>query len=305
MENNWNQPKEYIEVDGHKIPFFSERFGKNTEKMPELLSDRRVPVSIARRAQRILDKTGVSATWTDNYADTGDLKAQKGSEVKLILTTYADGSLTDLGREALSWINSQEELTNRAVALGIDRRYKQLQEEENGVFTRKRDKLAEFIDEPLTEQQALDSFFWKVAHRHPDVVPEQFAIPGLHEQIVPYLFSEFQRRFAPRTEKNEIKIMAVYPGTVSDDVAELRAWCVAGLGNGSSAYGGGDLGGGLGRLLAEIAPEVPNALGKGTRIPPYTQADVERYTKGVSALRQTFGDTSQVIQNLASLEGKV
>src|SRR3989344_7556123 len=194
----------------------------------------------------------VKTDWMDNYFDTSDLNGRSGEEVKIGLTTYADGSITDLVRKYLSLINPEEgrRLINGAVDLSIDDRYGQLKGE--GVIITQRDKLAPVLNEWITKKQAKDSLFWVVMLRHPNEVPQAFAIQGLHDEAIDYIFSEYQARFAKKIPLEDVRAMGVFPGSASN-LPIMGAWCVDGLGGRSDAYGGGGLGSDYGRVVG-IAP---------------------------------------------------
>ncbi len=267
-------------------------------QMPSILADNRTPMSIAHLMQKRLDTRNANAdvktAWIDNYFDTSDLKAQRGSEVKLVLTTYADGSITPLGRKYLELINPREKLINRAVNLGINDRYETLNGE--GVITTTREKLAEVIDNPLTEQQTKDSLFWRFFLRHPDVVPKEFKIPGLHEEVIPCIFAEAKQRFQYDTN------MGVYPGSCGNDVSEMRAWCVGRLGNRSYAGGGYGLDFRRGRPVG-IAPEALSAPGMATpSVKAYSTADVLKAREELGALTQV---RPELLKSTNSLLGKL
>ncbi len=273
----YNLPHEEIKV-------YEVYEGKNVERMPELLADKRNPMSIAGLMQRRLslrhDKTGVKDFYIDNYFYTGDLKAQKGDDIKLVLTTYADGSLTPFGREYLSLINPEEKLVKSAVNLGIEDRYEKLNGD--GVIITDKSKLVKVINEWLTEQQAKDSLFWRVMLRHPDEVPKEFAISGLHKEAIEYIFAEAKQRFDYKT------VMGIFLGDNDGKTPEMRAWCVGRLGYRSLALGRFDLGDDGGRLVG-IASETPNAPGKGaSSIKAYTMADLEAFDSTIRGLEATI-----------------
>ena len=157
---------------------FREYLGSNVEQMPLLTAQKRIPVSFAgvyqrklefavapfeaerefpkselakfieanwekfyqTKEQALADWNAVKTAWMNNYLDTGDLKAQKGDEVKLVLTTYADGSISSnpAVRTCLSLINPQEELIRGAVNLG-NSRYESIQGK--GIITTKKEYL--------------------------------------------------------------------------------------------------------------------------------------------------------------------
>ncbi|MFH1358387.1 MAG: hypothetical protein ABIH37_00700 [archaeon] len=278
---------------------YQEFYGRNIEQMPKLVADGRVPMNVAQLMQRKLDVRNsdakVKSSYMDNYFDTSDLKAQRGNEVKLFLTTYADGSITPLGREYLAMINPEEELINRAVNLGVNDRYEKIQG--NEVVVAQREKLAEVINTGLTEQQAKDSLFWRVILRHPDVVPKEFAIPGLHEEVIPYIFSEAKQRFKYDTN------MGVYPGLCSKNVSEMRAWFVFRLERRSLALGWPALDYDSGRFVG-IAPEALSTPGKGaSNIKAYTIADLQAVDKVMEGLEGTLHP--DVLKPFAELRKKL
>jgi hypothetical protein len=284
-----NQDHEYARIDGYKFPFYKEFYGRNVDQMPSLLDFdcNRSPMSIAQLIKRKLDvrdiNPDVKDAWMNNFFDTSDLKAQRGNEIKLVLTTYANGSITPLGREYLELFNPQEQLINMAINLGINNRYENLSGE--GVLTTTREKLAEIIDSPLTIPQAKDSLFWRFVLRHPDIVSKEFAIPGLHEEAIPYIFAEFQARHAKNTPMDNLRLMGVFPGSCQKNVSEMRAWFIGWLEIMSNADGSYSLNHN-GRLVG-IAPEALSAQGMNTlNIKGYIPTDVRESRKELDALTQ-------------------
>jgi len=271
---------------------YEEFYGRNVDKMPALLADGRSPISIARVEQnRLAYKNGpedVKTGWTDSYFDTSDLKAQRGDEIKLVLTTHADGSLTPLGREYLGLINPEEgeRLVRRgAVNLGIGERYEKLQGD--GVIVTQRGKLAKVIDEWMTQEQVKDSLFWRVILRHPDEVPAEFAIPGLHGEAIPYIFGEYQARFAKGTSLDNIEAMGVFPGQCDKNTSEMRAWVVGMLGYRSVADGRDGLNYDDGRFVgfsAGGAERAEQAGSETTKMKAYTTADLKAVDEAMEGL---------------------
>src|SRR3989344_6693288 len=96
-----NAPHEYIKIDGHELPHFKEFSGRNVDTAPQVTSSGRVLMSLAQIMQRRLNVRGADAdvilAWRDNYFGTSDLNARRGDEFKIVLSTYADGSLTPIG----------------------------------------------------------------------------------------------------------------------------------------------------------------------------------------------------------------
>ncbi len=292
-----NQDHEHVRIDGNEFPFFREYYGRNADQVSYLLDCNRIPMSTAHLMQRRLDirnaNADVKTAWMGNYFDTSDLKAQRESEVKLVLTTYSDGSVTPLGRKYLGLINPQEQLINGAVNLGINDRYENLKGD--GVLTTTREKLAEVIDNPMTKQQAKDSLFWRFVLRHPDEVPKEFAISGLHEEAILYIFAEDNQGFQYFNTN-----MEVYSGSCSKNVPEMRAWSVRGLDNRSYANGLYDLDYDFGRLVG-IAPEALSAPSMATpNVKPYSTADVQKARKELGALTQV---RPELLKSISSLLG--
>ena len=183
----------------------------------------------------------------DNYSDTSDLVGYNGDEVKIVLTTYANGNITPLGREALSWINPSERLINGF----IEDRNIQLQGD--GVIRTKINDLASKVYELLSKKEALNALFWRFVLRHPESVPKEFAISGLHEEAINYIFAEGKKRFGYGTA------MGVHPLSVDCGPSGMMAWCVDELGNGSDANGRRSLGLNYGRLIG-LSPEAARSL---------------------------------------------
>ncbi len=273
--------------------------GKSAWEMPNLRADGRVPMSVAGLMQRRLNLRSlrkyylaVKDFYMDNLFVTGDLTGQKENEVKLVLTTYADGSITPLGSEYLALINPREKLFSGAINLGVNDRYENLQGE--GVITTEINKLAEIINGDLNEQQAKDSLFWRFMLRHPDEVPERFAISGLHEEVIPYIFAEGKERFGYDIA------MGVFPDLDGNN-PKLRTWCVGGLGKGSYANGRHHLGT-FGNLVG-IAPDVLR-LGKGaSNIKAHTMADLQAVDEAMKGLEGTLHP--DVLKPFAELRKKL
>jgi len=300
-----NAPSEYIEIDGHKIPHFREFYGPNVKEAPKVTDSGRVIMGIAHLMQRKLNVRSapedVRSAWMDNYFDTFDLKAQKGEEIRIGLGTYADGSANPAVKGYLALINPNEKLVNRAVNLGVDGRYDAFQGE--GVFTMRVNELAPVINEGLSQKQASDSRFWRIALRHQDEVPEAFAIPGLHEEAIPYIFSAYREKFSKNTPIEDVRAMGVFPGSVSEDSTELRAWYVDRLEVRSDAGGGGALDLDAGRFVG-IAPEALSALSRGAGgVRKYTTADVQAYDAAVRGLDRTLHP--DVLEPLKSMRAKL
>lgn len=262
---------------------FKDFDGRIKEQMPLVLADSRYPMFITELFGQRAQGRGIS-----RYIDTGDLVAYNGpksdvQEIKFILTANKEG-LTDLGRHALSLINPNSGYINQAVNLNdavdatgkkISGAYETLQG--NGVITLKRKDFG-IIDTPITLEQFLNHKGWRVAVRHPDEVPKEFAedFERAKEYAGRLVFSRYNNA------------MGMYLAS-GEKVPTLRAWCVVGLGDyrGSYASGNWDLDSGGGRLVG-VAPEAPIALGTNasqiTEVKSYTHSDLQAFDDAVRGL---------------------
>src|SRR3989344_8579206 len=207
--------------------------GRNTEQMPKLIADGRVPMSVAGLMQRRLDvrnfDADVKTSYLDNYFDTGDAVVyHPDGRVKIVLDS-----------QTLRDVTPKSELINGALVLTEDA-YNVLQGEEF-----KKGKLGK-VNEGLTREQAKAHPVWKVLARD----------QALLNDYVDYIFAEGKQRFSYDTA------MGVFPSSAQGNTPDLRTWYVCWLVNWSNAYGWGLLDGVNGRFLG-IAPEALSAPGKG------------------------------------------
>jgi hypothetical protein len=269
--------------------------GRLVDSIPKMLADGRVLLSMAHYLQRrvdLKDDTTEVRDFFNNWSYTGDLNAQKGQEVKMVLTTYADGTPTPVGRKYLELINPSRVLVDGAVNLEIDRRYEKLKGA--GVIVTDTKDIAKILCEPMSKGDVKDSLFWGVALRHPDFVSRKFAIKGLFDRVVNYTFEEGAKR-------SIVKMMGVYLDK-SVVNAEMRACYVNGLEDRSGAGGWDSLDGDSGRSVG-IAPEALSAQGKGiTDIRAYTMADVQKARKELDELTQI---RPELVNETRTLLGKL
>ena len=222
--------------------------GKNTEQMPEILKAGRVPMSSATlfllRTGKLTDKNK-KHNYVTNYFDTADLIAYStGDELKYVLTTDAQNKPTDLGLKALSWI-ALGTLVNNGIDLS-NGRYEEL--DGQGIIKVKNSGELGKIATATSLNETLDSKHWRILLRHQDEVPAEFAIPGLHEEAINYIFSEYKNQHAKTTPIDELKLMGVYLAS-PQNVPHLRAWYVSWLEGRSLADGRDGLDFANGRLV--------------------------------------------------------
>ena len=238
---------------------YEEFYGRNTEQMPKLIADGRVPMSVAGLMQRRLDVRNsdpeVKSSWIDNYFDTGDaIVYHPDGRVKIVLDSQHLRDMTpDTPRNG------------GALILGEDV-YKALEGEEF-----KKGELGK-IDERMPKDDVKAHPVWKALARD----------QGLLNDYTDHIFAEGKERFGYDTA------MGIFTGSVNGDTPEMRAWCVGRLVCGSDAGGRDGLGSGSGRLLG-IAPEALSAPGKeASNIKEYTMADLQAADEVMRGLEGTL-----------------
>ena len=98
----------------------NERYGRNVDRMPELLKAGEVPTSTARFMQARLQDGGQFPDLWNKYADTSDLVVYpKGSDknVYVLLTVDNQGQITPNGRKALELIRPDNFASNYGVVV--------------------------------------------------------------------------------------------------------------------------------------------------------------------------------------------
>jgi hypothetical protein len=240
---------------------YKEFYGRNTEQMPKLIADGRVPMNVPQLMQRRLEvRKGpgeVKTAWVDNYFDTSDLPIyHPNGDLKIVYTTNNDGSLTSEGRILLPMITPESQRNGGALVLSEDV-YKALEGE---VF--KKGKLGKTGDSMSKADVKADPV-WKVLARD----------QALLNDYTDFIFAEGKERFGYGTA------MGVYLGSCGGDKPEMRAWYVRGLDYRSDASGWDGLDVDYGRLVG-IAPEALGALSNGSsNVRTYSMADVKTARK--------------------------
>jgi len=243
----------------------NEHYGRNVDRMPELLEAGEVPMSVSGIMQSRLKQGSEFPDLLNNWYDTSDLVVYpKGNdkEVYVLLTVDNQGKITKNGRKALELISSDNLASNGGAVV------EQLSDlGSDGLIKVPRSKIT--TETYLTKDQVLNEPVWKILARHPDEVPTEFAED---KELLGRYFDDV----ALRTKDS--KNMALYVGNSLKDKTTLKAWYVDWLENGSDAGGGGGLDFVRGRLLG-LAPEAQNVSNK---------------TEGVSQLEESImGSLSQ------------
>ena len=212
--------------------------GKTTEQMPKLVADNRIPISVSQLMQRRLDlrndETGVKASYTDNYFDTGDAVVyHPDGRVKIVLDSEDLRNITP---------NTPR---NGGALIITPEAYNTLQGEEF-----KKDKLGKTNDW-MSRKDVKAHPVWKALARD----------QSLLNDYTDHIFSEYKTRFANDTSLEGIRTMGVFLGSANGYTPEMRAWCVDWLEDRSVALGRYVLDDDSGRFVG-IAPEALSASSK-------------------------------------------
>ena len=222
----------------------------NTEQMPKLIADGRVPMNVSQLMQRRLDvrnsDDNVKSNWMNNYFDTGDaIIYHPDGRVKIVLDS-----------QHLRDVTPQSKRNSGALVLTKDA-YDSLQGEEF-----KKDKLGK-TDEWLSKEDVKAHLVWKVLARN----------QGLLNDYTDYIFAEGKEKFGYDSA------MGIFPTSARGNTPEMRAWYVYGLVNRSNAGGWNYLDDDNGRFVG-IAPEAPSAPTKVSEISPLEKSVMEALTQG-------------------------
>ena len=246
----------------------------NTEQMPKLIADGRVPMNVSQLMQRRLDvrnaEAGVKTDWMDNYFDTGDaIIYHPDGRVKIVLDS-----------QHLREITPQSKLNGGALVL-TENDYNAFQGQEF-----KKGKLGK-TGTSLSKANVKAQPIWKVLARDQNLL----------DDYADYIFAEGKQRF------NYDDAMGIYTTFTNGKTPEMRAWYVDRLGGRSMADGWGILVSDIGRLVG-LAPEALGALGKGVgTIKTYAMADVQEAKSQLDALSEVV--KSENLDKVRTLVGKL
>jgi len=217
-----------------------ENYGRNIDRMPELLKAEQIPISVAGFMKARLEQGKEFPDLWGNYADTSDLIVYpKGNdrEISVLLTVNNREEITRNGRKALDLIRTNNLASNYGAKVG---KLKDLGRK--GLIKVPRNKIT--TGTYLTKEQILNEQVWRILARHPDEVPVDFAEDS-------NLLKVYEKEVRTSGHQNN---MAIYLGDSLNDQTTLKAWCVYRLEVRSDADGWCGLGSSDGRLLG-IAPE--------------------------------------------------
>ena len=211
--------------------FPQEGSASNIEQMPKLISDKRLPLSIAgfmqARIGAVNAEADVKSAWMDSFFDTGDgIAYHPDGKIKIVPDSQHLRNLT-----------AETSLRDGALPLE-DGVYETLPGQE---FTKKDSE--KYFGDWLTLDKAKASPIWRALARDQNLL----------NAYVEVIFSEYQKRFANKEDVRNIKLMGAFINNTPKS-PEMRAWCVGGLGYRSYANGRISLDDRDGRLVG-LAPE--------------------------------------------------
>ena len=254
---------------------YREFYGRNTEQMPKLIADGRIPMNVSQFMQRRLDVRNsddeVKSSYIDNYFDTGDAVVyHPDGQVKVVLDS-----------QHLREINSDSNIRGGELILSTDI-YDSLEGEEF-----KKGKLGK-TESSLYLQDVKAHPVWKTLARD----------QALLNDYADYIFAEGKKRFDYDT------MMGVYLDSAAGDNVKMRSWCVGRLECRSNAIGWYVLGNLSGRLLG-IAPEALNtpATGSFKYSKAYTIADLQAADKTLRGLEGVLHP--DVLKSIVDLRKKL
>ncbi len=207
-----------------------EHYGRNVDKMPELLKSGRVPMSVSGIMQTRLRQGNKFPNLWNNYFDTSDLviyPKRNNKDIYILLTVDNQEKITKKGKKALELITNNYTSNNGSTI-------------EQGLIKVPRNKVT--TETYLTKDQVLNEQIWRILARHPDEVPAGFA---KDKKLLGKYFDEV----ASRT--NSLKNMTLYPRNSSEDKTILRMWCIYGIENMSTASGKEPMVSNFGRLIGD------------------------------------------------------
>ena len=197
-----------LQLNEQVVPY-REFYGRNTEQMPLLIADGRLPLSVSGFMHRRLEVRGakysskVRSAWHDNYFDTGDA-----------LLNHPDGKIK-IVPDALRDISPESKLSNGALVMPTGL-YEYLDGQE---FTK--EDLRKYVKDYFTRVEAKQNPLWQALARDKNLLND----------YADFVFDETKTRFG--YDQN----MGLYiPSFQKEPTARL--WYVDWREYWSSAYGG-------------------------------------------------------------------
>ena len=243
---------------------YKEFYGRNTEQMPKLIAEGRLPLSISGFMKRRLDALNssdeVRSSYWDNYFDSGDgIAYHPDGRAKIVLDAQPLRDLTPSSK-----------LRNGALVLP-DGVYDGLE----GIELSEVDLERYAVGEQLKKKNVKDNPIWQTLARDGKLL----------EDYVQNVFSQGKERFGYDLA------MAVYRSSASD-VPTMRSWCLSRLDGRAIAFGSGHLDGDFGRLVG-VAPEAQQSVAQKISRPTLNQvlSVARKYTPKINqeALKGELG----------------
>ncbi|MBI2651822.1 hypothetical protein HYX01_05095 [Candidatus Woesearchaeota archaeon] len=205
---------------------YKEFCGKTVDKMPQLIGEGRMPLSVAGLMEIRLETQNAPAEvrdyWRDNFFDTGDgIAYHPNGRIKIVADAIP-----------LREMNSGSRLVDGTLVLPHDI-YKSLEGME---FTR--EAIERYFSDGYTREGAKLNPLWKILARDQHLLNE----------YVDLTFAEAKLQFQYDTN------MGIYIKDAPKNFS-MRLWCIGMLRSGYAAFGGGGLAFSGGRIIG-ILPEV-------------------------------------------------
>ena len=223
---------------------FKEFYGRNTEQMPKLVAEGRVPLSVSGLMQRRLDvknsDADVKSFYMGNYFDTGDAVVNHpDGRVKIVLDSQY---LRDMTPETPRYCGSLV-LTPEQYNSMDGEEFKKSEFRRTGEWISKNGE--EFKEGKLEKIGVWISK--KEVKNHP-VLRVLARDQALLNDYTDYIFAEGKERFG-----YDIAI-GIFTGSINGDTPEMMAWCVNNLMLRSNVHAGSlDI---YDRCLVGVAPQL-------------------------------------------------
>lgn len=175
---------------------YKEFGGKNTERMPILMAEKRVPLSVTELMEARLKYGEELPHWMVSYFDTGDAVVyHPDGRIKIVLDS-----------KHLRKITPESQLLRGALVLS-DKIYNTLQGQEF-----KKSELEKRVGKLLTKEQVKSNLIWQALARDQKLLDE----------YADFIFNQAMKDV--RHGRN----MGIYLDSKTDVFPKLRMWCVEG-----------------------------------------------------------------------------
>jgi hypothetical protein len=278
---------------------------RTVDQIPALIAEARVPMNTAQLMQEKLNARNYDQSVQNSY-----MHAIFDNDDSAIYSPKTRDLLIDLDSETLREIHpNPKRLSNDGRWLLSEDRdeafsiYNQIKNKPTSVLIK--EKYLKNIDEWRKESEVLDCEVWRVLLRHPNEVHKDLAFPGLHKEVIHYLFIEGKKAFGYD------KAMSIFLGSAKGNAPEMMPWSICDLKVRSDATAEGRLdidcidknqvaiGDSLSRFIG-IAPEKFDPT-----IKSYTRKDLQDFDNALRGLEMTLKVEPRLLEPLFKLRKKL